>query len=671
MGARGSVNSSDYGRDAAEPRFTDIFVRRPVLPIALCLVVTLIGVRVALDMPVQQYPTIESASLVVTTPYVGASADVVQGFVTDPIERVAATIPGVDFIESDTRAGMSIVTVFLKLNEDSADALAELSTRLGQIRFELPERAEDPAVEVQRADRPIAGWYLGTRLDGRMSRAEVTDYLRREVSPQLAAIPGVQKIWVGGGRLPAMRIWLDPERMAMFNLSTQDIERALTRNNIVATIGHAENADQRVDLMVNTSLTRAEEFERMVVRESAGALVRLRDVARIELGEEEGLDLGRLNHDTTVFLGVYPSPGSNEIDIADAMYVAVDEINANMPAGLELEIAEDVTVYMRAALTEIFTTLAETILLVGLVVVVMMGSVRTALVPLVTIPISLLGAVAAMSLMGFSFNLLTVLAIVLSVGLVVDDAIVMVENVARHMREGASRLQAALVSARQLASPIIAMTLTLATVYIPIGFLSGMTGVLFKEFAFTLAIAVLISGLVALTLSPVMSSRVAPERGREAAMTRRVNRLFDQARAGYRRLLDGLLANNGPVLFCALFFALLAVPFFLFSQKELAPTEDQGEINVAITPPPEASLDYTERHMTGVVDAMESLPGSTLMWQMVRGNGAFGGMKFTAHGGARTVHQRPVDRGISEPGRRSGPFRLSGVALRPAEFRAI
>ena len=622
---------SDFGQGAAEPRFSDLFVRRPILPLALCLIVALIGVRVAIDMPVQQYPTIESASLVVTTPYVGASADVVQGFVTDPIERVAATIPGVDFIESDTRAGMSIVTVFLKLNEDSADALAELSTRLGQIRFELPERAEDPAVEVERADRPIAGWYLGVRLNGRMSRAEVTDYLRREVSPQLAAIPGVQKIWVGGGRLPAMRIWLDPERMAMFNLSTQDIEQALTRNNIVATIGRAENADQRVDLTVNTSLTMAEEFERMVVRESEGALIRLRDVARIELGEEEGLDLGRLNHDAAVFLGVYPSPGSNEIDIADAMYVALDEINANMPAGLLLEIGEDVTVYMRAALSEIFTTLAETILLVGLVVVVMMGSLRTALVPLVTIPISLLGAVAAMSLMGFSFNLLTVLAIVLSVGLVVDDAIVMVENVARHMREGATRFQAALASARQLASPIMAMTLTLATVYIPIGFLSGMTGVLFREFAFTLAVAVLISGAVALTLSPVMSSRVAPERGREAAMTGRVNRVFDQARARYRRLLDGLLANNGPVLFSAVFFALLAVPFFLFSQKELAPTEDQGEINIAINPPPEASLDYTERHMTGVVDAMESLPGSSHMWQMISGNGAFAGMKFVAH----------------------------------------
>ena len=629
MAATGSaVAASDLGQGAAEPRFTDIFVRRPVLATALSLSLALIGVRVAIDMPVQQYPTIESASLVVTTPYVGAPADVVQGFITDPIERVAATIPGVDFIDSETRAGQSVVTVYLKLNEDSADALAELSTRLGQIRFELPRGAEDPAVEVERADRPQAGWYLGVRLNERMSRAEVTDYLRREVSPQLAALPGVQKIWMGGGRLPAMRIWLDPERMAMFNVSTQDIETALTRNNVIATIGRVENANQRVDLLVNTSLTRAEEFERLVIRESEGSLIRMRDVARIELGEEEGEILGRMNHQTTVWLGVYPLPGANEIDIADALYVALEEINANMPAGVKLEIGEDVTVYMRNALVEIFTTLAETVLLVGLVVVVMMGSVRTALVPLVTIPISLLGAVAAMALMGFSFNLLTILAIVLSVGLVVDDAIVMVENVARHMREGATRTAAALASARQLASPIIAMTLTLAMVYAPIGFLSGMTGVLFKEFAFTLAIAVLISGMVALTLSPVMSSRVAPQQGRESAVTRRVNQFFDSARNRYRLLLDGLLANNGPVLFCAAFFALLAAPFFMLSQKELAPTEDQGEINMAITAPPEASLEYTERHMSGVVDAMESLPGSGLMWQMVFTNSGFGGMKF-------------------------------------------
>ena len=609
---------------------TDLFVRRPVLAIVMALSLVLIGIRVAMDIPVLQYPSFESASLVIETPYIGASAEVVQGFVTDPIERIAAAIPGVDFIESETRAGMSEVRVYLKLNQDSADALAELSTRLGQIRLELPAGAEDPAVEVQRADRPQAGWYLGVNLTDKVTRSEVSDYLRREVVPQLANIPGVRKVWLGGARLPAMRIWLDPDRMAMFNVSTQDVESALRSNNIISTIGQTENASQRIDLLANTSLKQAAEFERLVVHKAEGALIRLQDVARVALGEEEGRDLARMNQHPTVFMGIYPLPGANELDIADALYLKLDQINRTMPSGLQITIGEDVTTYMRAALREIFTTLAETVLLVGLVVVAMMGALRTALVPLVTIPISLLGAVAAMALMGFSLNLLTVLAIVLSVGLVVDDAIVMVENVARHMRAGMSRTQAALTSARQLVAPIIAMTLTLAMVYAPIGFLSGLTGVLFKEFAFTLAVAVLISGLVALTLSPVMSAWVAPERGRESAMTLRVNRLFGAASRRYRRLLDGLLAKQGPVLCAAVFFALLAVPFFLMSQQELAPTEDQGEINLAVTAPPEASLDYLAHSLEQVVAAMESLPDSGRMWQMAFNNRAFAGMEFAA-----------------------------------------
>lgn len=609
-------------------RFTDIFVERPVVAIVLALVLVLIGLRVAQDMPVLQYPQIESASLVIETPYVGASADVVQGFITDPIERVAATIPGVDFIESSSTAGRSSVTVFLQLNEDSTDALAELSTRLGQIRFELPAGAEDPAVKVRRADRPQAGWYLGVAVTEQMGYPEVTDYLRREVVPALSGIPGVQEVWIGGGRLPAMRVWLDPERMAMFNVSAPELMEALARNNIIATIGHTENADQRIDLRVDTSLESVADFERLVVRAEGDTLIRLRDIASVELGAEESQALGRLNQERTVWLGIYPLPGANEIDVADAMYEVLDTLNRDMPGGLVIDIGFDVTKYMRSALREIFITLLETVLLVGVVVVAFMGSVRTALVPLVTIPVSLLGAVAAMALMGFSFNLLTVLAIVLSVGLVVDDAIVVVENVARHVREGMSRTQAALASSRQLFAPIVSMTLTLAIVYAPIGFLSGLTGVLFKEFAFTLAIAVVISGVIALTLSPVMSARVVPPSGREGAAMARVNAAFDRLRARYVRLLGGLLAHNGPVVFCAVFVSLLAIPFYLFSQKELAPTEDQGSINVVFTAPPEASLEYTERHMYAVVAAMQTLPGAFEMWQMIMGNGGFSGMEF-------------------------------------------
>jgi multidrug efflux pump len=615
-------------RTASIPRLTDIFVQRPVVAIVLSLLLVLTGIRAAIDLPVLQYPKIESSSLVITTPYIGASAETVQGFVTEPIERAATSIPGIDYVDSESKAGMSVVTAWLKLNEDSTGALAELNTRLSQIRFELPARAEDPSVRVMRADRPQAGWYLDVPITQDMNRALVTDYLLRRVNPRFAAIPGVQEVLFEGGREPAMRVWLDPDRMAVANVSAQEVTNALTRNNFVATIGSSENSQRRIDLLVDSNLHSVEEFENLVIRQVDGAMIKIRDVARVELDAVEPNGTARFTQNPAVFISIWPLPGANEIEIADEMYLILDEVNQELPDGMQISIGFDVTTYMRNALREIFITLFETIALVGLVVIALMGSLRTAMVPLITIPISLLGAIAIMSLMGFTLNLLTVLAVVLSVGLVVDDAIVVVENVARYMRDGMSRYEAALASSRQLFAPIIAMTITLAAVYAPIGFLTGLTGVLFKEFAFTLAVAVLISGLVALTLSPIMSSYVNADCGREARFTKFVNGLFLRTQSGYRKMLDFLLARNGQILFVALFISLLAVPFFLFSKQELAPREDQSMIQVAITAPPEASLDYTERYMYDVVDVMKSLPGSTEMWQVLFGSGAFGGMQF-------------------------------------------
>ncbi len=622
------VPESPVPSTGRKPRVTDLFVKRPVVAFVISAALVLVGLRAALDLPVLQYPSIESASLEITTPYIGASAETVQGFITDVIERAASSVPGIDYIDSNTQAGISRVTAYLKLNEDSTDALAELSSRLSQVRLELPAGAEDPAVVVRRADRQQAGWYLDVILQDGMGRAEVTDYLTRRVVPQLSSIGGVQEALLIGGRPPAMRIWLDPARLASFDISTQDIETALQRNNIIATVGASDNGAQRVDLLMDATLSSVADFERIVVRETPNAMVRLGDIAKVRLGEVEATSMVRLLQNTAVFLAIYPLPGANEIDIANRMYVVLDEINANLPDGLTIDIGYDVTKYMRAALREIFITLIETVLLVGLVVILFMGSFRTALVPLVTIPISLLGAVGAMSLMGFSLNLLTVLAIVLSVGLVVDDAIVVVENVARYMRGGMNRFEAALASSRQLFAPIIAMTLTLAAVYAPIGFLSGLTGVLFKEFAFTLAIAVLISGFVALTLSPIMSAYAVPPQGRESAFSRWVNGGFGKLQRSYVRTLDLLLRHNRKVLFVALFISLLTAPFYLFSKKELAPAEDQSTIRVAVSGPPEASLDYTERYMIPVVDVMNDLPGSYKMWQVLNGSGAFSGMEF-------------------------------------------
>ena len=370
------------------------------------------------------------------------------------------------------------------------------------------------------------------------------------------------------------------------------------------------------------------DFEQLVIREAESTLVRLGDIATIELGEEEGEINGRLSQKDAVYISVWPLPGANEIEIGNQLYELLDQINPTLPDGHEVRIGFDGTLYMRDAIREIFTTLAETVLLVGLVVLALMGSVRTAIVPLVTIPISLLGTTAAMTLMGFSLNLLTILAIVLSVGLVVDDAIVVVENVSRYMREGKTRVQAALASSRQLLSPIIGMTITLAAVYAPIGFLSGLTGVLFKEFAFTLSVAVLISGIVALTLSPIMSAYANPEGGREGKGTRWVNARFDWLHDAYGRLLVHIFNWQKQILFAGLFFSLLIVPLYLFSLKELAPIEDQGDISIIVEAPSNASLEYTTDYMHDVIDTLFQAPDTTFMWQIIRPEAAFGGLNF-------------------------------------------
>lgn len=606
-------------------QFMDTFINRPVIAIVLSVIICLAGIAAAFKIPVLQFPKIESASLTITTAYVGASADVVKGFITEPVERVAATVPGVDYVESSTSSGVSTVTAWLKINENSTLALAELNTRLSQIRFELPQGAEDPMVSVVRADRPWAVFYLDVTAEGH-SQSKLTDYLNRQISPILSNIDGVQKIEITGGRTPAMRVWLDADKLSLFNLSAEEVYSALSRNNLISTMGYSENAQQRIDIVANTQLKSAQEFERLVVKQSDSQLVYLQDIARIEYGSEDASMSARQNFDDAVYLAVWPLPGANEIAIGDELYLEVDKLNKSMPHGIEIGFAYDGTLYMRDALREIFTTLVETVVLVGLVILLLMGSFRTALVPLVTIPISILGAIAAMSFMGFSLNLLTILAVVLSVGLVVDDAIVVVENVARLMRQGYGKIQAALLSSRQLLVPIISMTLTLAAVYAPIGFLSGFTGVLFKEFAFSLAIAVLVSGVVALTLSPIMSANVAPEGGKEGRMTKLVNGFFDRLQEAYGRGLNRVFAWRAQIFFSAIIVMLLALPFYQMSSKELAPIEDQSAIFVIIQAPPQASLNYIETNLYEAVDELLAVDGATDFWQVMMGGGGFAGL---------------------------------------------
>ncbi|HXV26115.1 MAG TPA: efflux RND transporter permease subunit [Alphaproteobacteria bacterium] len=608
-------------------RIIDIFVKRPVIAIVVNLALVLIGVRAALELPIQQFPRIESSSIVITTAYVGASADGIRGFVTTPIERAVSSISGVDYVESTSVAGLSTVTVRLKLNHSSTVALAEVGNRLDQIRSELPQEAESPVVEVQRTDRPYATFYVSVTSET-MTPPQLTDYLSREIQPRLSTLPEVQRVGLEGARPQAMRVWLDADRLAAHGVSAADVELALARNNFLAAIGQAKGGQVQVDLLANTDLRSADEFERLIVREESDRIVRISDIGSVELGSEEASANVRHNGKDAVYLSIWPLPGANEISVAYALRAELEAIKSVLPPGTEIALAYDGAIYMENALKEIATTFTETVMIVGLVVFLFLGSARTALVPLVAIPISLVGAMAAMMALGFSLNLLTILAIVLSVGLVVDDAIVVVENVARHMREGMGRIEAALKSARQLFGPIVAMTITLAAVYAPIGFLSGLTGVLFKEFAFTLAVAVIVSGVVAVTLSPIMSAYMAPQGGREGRYTRLVGRLFDRLSDGYRKLLDGILRTRAQILVFGAFISLLAVPLYTFSGRELAPTEDEGFIFLIVNSAPDASLAYTSEHMHKVYESGVELPEFQAMFEIVFPSNGFGGYLF-------------------------------------------
>jgi multidrug efflux pump len=627
---------------------TDLFIKKPVVAVVVNLIILLIGLRAAQSLGVQQYPQIESSSIVVTTVYVGASADSIRGFITTPIERAVSAIAGVDYVESQSVPSVSKVTVHLRLNHRSTDALAEISARLGEVRSELPREAEAPVIEVQRTDRPYASFYISFVSDS-MNPTQLTEYLSRVVQPELGTLQGVQRAGLEGPRLMAMRVWLNPDRMAALGITPDEVQSAMQRNNFLAAVGRTKGANVQLDLLADTDLRNAEEFERLIVREQNGSIVRLGEIARIELGSEEATQTTTKDGHDAVFVSIWPLPGVNEIEVADRLTLAMARLEPSLPAGVHMSMAFDATMYMRNSIREIGKTLSETIGIVALVVVLFMGSFRTALVPLIAMPVSLVGATIFMVALGFSLNLLTLLAIVLSVGLVVDDAIVVVENVERHVREGRTRTDAALIGARELLTPIIAMTITLATVYAPIGFQGGLTGVLFKEFAFTLAAAVILSGVVAVTLSPIMSAWMVhdPHSGPPKTLVGRaafwfehtfiypifpggfaawVNRRFDRVRSAYGWILDWTLSVRPAVILGALIVMGAAVAFYAKSAKELAPIEDQGFIFTAMEASPDSSLKYTEQYGRQVVDAFKSLPECKFVFEIVFPSNGFGGM---------------------------------------------
>jgi multidrug efflux pump len=521
--------------------FTDLFVRKPVIALVVNIVILVLGVVAYFQLNTRQYPRSDSAVVNVTTIYFGASADTVRGYITTQLERVIASADGIDYIESESRAGMSSIKVYLRLNYDTNAALAQISSKIDQVRNELPPESEAPTISVETADNQFASMYLSFYSES-LDQNQITDYLNRMVQPRLSAVKGVQKADVLGGRVFAMRVWLKPDELAARNLSPAEVRQALAANNALAAVGSTKGSMLSVSLIANTDLKNVEQFRKMVVAERGGSIIRLEDVADVVLGAESYDEEVRFDGQTATFMGVWVLPTESTIEVMKRVRDVMPDIERSLPAGLKAKIAYDATKYIEDALSEIMTTLTETLLIVAIVIFLFMGSFRSVLIPLVSMPLSLIGALFVMLALGFTINLLTLLAIVLAVGIVVDDAIVVVENIERHIREGQTPFDAAILGARELVGPVISMTITLAAVYAPIGFQGGLTGALFREFAFTLAGAVAVSGFVALTLSPMMSAYMLKDHEHEEqGLSGRINRLFDRLRDRYDRAIGAML----------------------------------------------------------------------------------------------------------------------------------
>jgi len=606
-------------------RFTDLFVKRPVLAVVVNLVILIAGVQSIRALSVRQYPRSDIAIVRVSTIYVGANANLVRGFITTPLERVIASADGIDYMESSSAQGISTITVHLKLNYDTNAALTQVQAKVAQVRNDLPPEAEAPIIELETADNQFAAMYLGFSSSD-LDPNQITDYLTRVVQPKLSAISGVQRADILGARTFAMRIWLKPDRMAALGISPSALRDALARNNYLSALGRTKGSMVSVNLTANTDLRTAEEFRQLVVKKEGGVVVRLGEVADVVLGAEDYEQDVRFNGESATFMGVWVLPTANTLDVIHAVRATIPQIQAQLPVGMKVGIPYDSTEYIQDAITEVLRTLTETLLIVIVVIFLFLGSFRSVIIQVVAIPISLIGAVFLMLAAGFTINLLMLLAIVLSVGLVVDDAIVMVENIERHLHSGKSPQRAAIDAARELVGPIVAMTITLAAVYTPIGIQGGLTGALFREFAFTLAGAVIVSGVVALTLSPMMGAKLLRSGDSQRGFSGWINRRFDSVRNGYTKALSSTLRYRPVVLMVWAVIAVLIVPFYMFSQRELAPLEDQGVVFSIIQGSANATLDQSKLFAAEVLDVYKSFPETGATFQLMQPTSGFGGM---------------------------------------------
>lgn len=610
-------------------KFTDLFVRRPVLALVVSTLILLMGLLAINNLPIRQYPLTESSTLTITTQYPGASPQLMQGFVTQAIAQSVATVEDVDYMTSTSTQGKSVIAVRMKLNADSNKAMTQVMAKVNEVKYRLPAQAYDPVI-VKSSGEATAVAYVGFS-SPTLSTAALSDYLQRVVQPQLSSIEGVGSIDLNGGQKMAMRIWLDANRMAAHGISGSDVAQALLNNNVQAAPGQAKGLYVVSDIQINTDLVDVAEFRQLVVKSTAAGVVHLSDIATVELGAASTDTSATMDGVQAVFFGLNAAPNANPLVIVKKLNELLPGIRANLPPDVKVAVPFELARFISASIDEVLGTLGEAIAIVVLVIFLSLGSARAVIIPVVTIPLSMLGAAAFMWVFGFSINLLTLLAMVLAIGLVVDDAIIVVENVHRHIEEGKSPTYAALLGAREVAAPVIAMTLTLAAVYAPIGLMGGLTGSLFKEFAFTLAGSVVVSGIIALTLSPVMSSLLLDSQMNEGWMARKAEHFFHRLGSTYGRVLDRSLHHRW-VTFTVAIIVLISVPWlYSRAQTELAPTEDQSTVLTAIKSPQNANIDYVEKFGKQWNDVMVTLPEQSNLWLINGSNGvsnSIGGVNF-------------------------------------------
>jgi multidrug efflux pump len=615
-------------------KFTDIFVNKPVLSVVVSLFILLFGLRSFTELNVRQYPELRNAVVNVSTTYFGADADLIQGFITTPLEREIASAEGIDYITSSSSAGVSVIQAYIRLDADANEALTQIAAKVNKLRGQLPTESEDPVIDLQQGQQ-IAAMYVSFASE-RLNDNQITDYLVRVVEPKIATIPGVQRADILGSGSFAMRVWLKPDRMTALGVTASDVHLALQSNNVLSALGSTKGQMVAIDLTARTDLRSPDEFRQLVVREENGAIVRLGDVADVELGSENYGTSVRINGDAATFMGIFVSPDANSLDvIREVRKVWDDEIVPQLPEGIVATIPYDSTESIQDAINEVVRTILEAVVIVIVVIFLFLGSLRSVLIPAVAVPLSLVGALFLMLLMGFTINLLTLLAMVLAIGIVVDDAIIVLENIHRHIEEGLSPQEAALVGARELAWPVVAMTTTLVAVYLPIGFQGGLTGVLFTEFAFTLAGAVLLSGVIALTLTPMMCAKVlkAHAEGSKGRLEAWLDDRFEWLRAGYQRKLHGALETRSVILvFGAIIFVSCAF-LYIGAPKEPAPMEDEGFVFMIGSADAYTTLDYVERYTREIDTIVADTPEVNDFFLFNGGFGGGGGASNMAMGG--------------------------------------